>query len=115
MVQLRPIEVYDGTSWHAGPIWTERSRSTSQTDPTLSLSPHTAAEKQITAGALLQPLSWMLKVIEADVLVGPERYVAALRLHIGGIAITTNSFAPSSIYYGHHREIIVREALHPTH
>jgi hypothetical protein len=109
VVDLGPIEVRNGTDWRQCPIWTDKPSP--QIDSLLRVLPYTATQKQITVITPLQPSSWRLKVVEAQALAGPERYFAGLRWHYKSrVALTTNSFANSTTWLGHHRQVIIYEA-----
>jgi len=110
VVDFGAIEAREGTNWRRCSIWTEKPSPVPQIDSLLRVLPYTATQKQITVTTPLQPLSWRLKMVEAEGLAGLERYFVGLRWHYSsGVALTSNTFAKSSTWLGHQKQVIIYE------
>jgi hypothetical protein len=110
VVDFGAIEARDATNWRRCPLWTDKPSPIPQSDSLLSVPPYTATQKQVTVTTPLEPSSWRLNAVEAEALAGPERYYVELMWHYKSkVALTTNAFATSGTWLGHHRQVIIKE------
>jgi hypothetical protein len=110
VVNFGAMEARTGTNWRLCPLWTDKPSTFPALDGLLTVLPNTATQEQITVTALLEPSSWRLHAVEADAVAGPERYYAELMWHFKSkVPLTTNSFAKSGTWLGHHKALIINE------